>query len=93
MKALFIKISAIDNRLAEISERIESVKKMQYYAIFSTEEKRQKKIQKLQAIKKRLLGMKDNALDSLRIAINLEKCNISEQEREITLNTAEYETH
>ena len=85
MEALFTKITAIDERIKEVEVRIKDTEKATYYSIFGTEHKREEKIKDLKRRQKRLISMKYKTLESLQIAIGLEKCDLSEKERELTL--------
>lgn len=85
MEKILDKIDTLNRKIVETKKAIEVTTDSPFYTNFSFEHERQKDLKELNTRLKTLYSFKYSQLDSLIIAINLEKCDISEAERNLTL--------
>lgn len=90
METILDKIDTLNRKIKETEKAIEVITDSPFYTNFSFEYERQKDLNKLNTRLKALYSLKFKELENLQIAINGEKCDISEKERELTLRINGY---
>lgn len=82
MKKLFKKIKKNGRDILELDCRIEDIKTMPYYKIFGSEPERERDLKDCYKHKKTLLDARQAMLERLKIEIELELAQISNQQRD-----------
>ena len=91
MKNLFTAIEKSKQGIEELKISIRNTASSNYYVNYGTESERQLDLKVLRESLKNALSVHYELLESLQISINLEKCDISEMERELILDKNKYQ--
>ena len=86
MENLFTAIEKSKQGIEELKISIRNTENSNYYVNYGTESERQLDLKALRESMKKALSVHYGLLESLQISINMEKCDISEMERELILD-------
>lgn len=85
-------IEQLENNISafeHLNNRIENIKTMEFFRIFSTEQKREREINWVLKIQKRILRMRYRILENINLETQKQMNYTSQMSRDLTLKTAQ----